>query len=83
MEKINWSELFEQRKMVARRFGKIWQVPIARRYYDVLRKLGREPLRLLEIGAGDRGLENKMVKYWGKFHYKSCITPARYIALYL
>lgn len=78
MGNINWSELFEQRKVVARRFGKIWQIPIARRYYDVLRKLGYESVTVLEIGAGDRGLKNKMMKYWGEFDYKSCDIDQRH-----
>jgi len=72
MNNIDWSQLFEQRKKVARRFGEIWQIPIARRYSDVLSKLGRESVTLLEIGAGKRGLKNKMTGYWGQFDYLSC-----------
>ena len=78
MNHIDWSQLFEQRKMIASRFGNIWKIPIARRYYDVLRKLGRESVTVLEIGAGDRGLEKKMAGYWGQFDYRSCDIDTRY-----
>ncbi len=72
MSNINWSQLFAQRKSVAKQFGEIWQIPIARRYYNVLRTHGRSAVSLLEIGAGDRGLKSKMAKYWGQYHYRSC-----------
>ena len=72
MSTIDWSRLYEQRRNVAKRFGTIWQVPIARRYHEVLRTLGQEFVSVLEIGAGDRRLKNKMESYWGHFKYSSC-----------
>ena len=47
-------------------------MPVARRYHNVLGQLGGKDVRLLEIGAGDRGLKIKMGKVWGQFDYKSC-----------
>jgi Methyltransferase domain len=78
MSSIDWSQLFEQRKIIAGRFGDIWQVPIARRYHDVLRKLGSESARVLEIGAGSRRLKSKMTGYWGQFEYRSCDIDTRF-----
>ena len=64
--------------MIASRFGEIWKIPIARRYYDVLRKLGGESVTVLEIGAGDRRLKKKMAGYWGEFDYRSCDIDTRH-----
>lgn len=64
--------------MIASRFGDIWKIPIARRYYDVLRKLGGESVTVLEIGAGDRRLKKKMAGYWGEFDYRSCDIDTRH-----
>ncbi len=75
---IDWSKQYEHRKFIARKFGTIWQIPIARRYYNVLSKLGNQSTRILEIGAGDRGLEKKMARYWGQFSYKSCDIDQRH-----
>ena len=78
MSQIDWSQLFAQRKAVATEFGEIWDIPVARRYHNVLGKLGRKDIRLLEIGAGDRGLKVKMAKVWGQFDYKSCDVDATF-----
>ena len=58
--------------------GGIWKRPIARRYYDVLRKVGGESVTGLEIGAGDRRLKKKMAGYWGEFDYRSCDIDTRH-----
>jgi hypothetical protein len=78
VSQIDWSKLFAQRKLIARKFGEIWDVPIARRYHNVLSELGAENICLLEIGAGDRGLKAKMAKSWGQFEYKSCDVDSSY-----
>ncbi len=75
---IDWSKQYEHRKFIARKFGTIWQIPVARRYYNVLSRLGSQSTRMLEVGAGDRSLEKKMTGYWGQFSYKSCDIDKRY-----
>ncbi len=76
MSNLDWSLLFEQRRAVAKRFGEIWDIPVARRYYNVLAGFGKPSVRLLEIGAGDRGLKKKMSQYWGDYVYQSCDIDA-------
>jgi SAM-dependent methyltransferase len=75
---IDWSQLYESRKSIAKSFGEIWQIPIARRYYNVLRTLGGGSTSLLEVGAGDRGLKPKMEAYWGPYEYTSCDIDSQY-----
>ena len=72
MSTIDWSRLFEQRQKIAKRFGSIWRIPVARRYHEVLSRLGKESVTVLEIGAGDGRLKHKMANYWGQFNYSSC-----------
>lgn len=75
---INWSELYQHRRTIAGRFGNIWDLPLARRYNNVLEALGRGGTSLLEIGAGDRALQDKMTAAWGSFEYRSCDIDDRY-----
>ncbi|MFP6805935.1 MAG: methyltransferase domain-containing protein [Pseudomonadales bacterium] len=70
--------MYQQRKAVAKKFGTIWHISIARRYYNVLSGLGRESVKLLEVGAGDQSLQAKMASYWGTYSYKSCDIDTQY-----
>jgi len=72
MAELDWSTLYAARRDIAKRFGDIWSLPLARRYYNVLSELGGEGTRLLEIGAGDRALREKMRGYWADYVYSSC-----------
>jgi|DEB0MinimDraft_6_1074348.scaffolds.fasta_scaffold62309_2 SAM-dependent methyltransferase len=75
---IDWQQLYRCRQSVADQFGDIWSVPVARRYHQVLAKHGRGGIRLLEVGAGDRALKDKMQGYWGDFSYRSCDIDPTY-----
>ena len=75
---IDWQQLYRKRQSVADRFGDIWQLPIEKRYHQVLAKEGSQSVELLEVGAGDRGLETKMKGYWGDFEYRSCDIDPTY-----
>ena len=72
MSDLDWSRIYGQRQAVADRFGKVWDLPLARRYYNVLAGVGRQGCRLLELGAGDRALQAKMRGFWQSFDYQSC-----------
>lgn len=69
---IDWQRLYRERQAIADRFGDIWQVPVRKRYHQVLATTGRTGIDLLEVGAGDRGLSGKMQGYWGDYQYRSC-----------
>lgn len=72
MEKINWSELFQKRSNAKKQFGELWQLPIAPRYHSILDQELSNHQSLLEIGAGDRGLKEKLQKMGYQLNYKSC-----------
>jgi SAM-dependent methyltransferase len=68
LAEINWSGLYEARRSIVSRFGEIWDLPVDRRYSDVLLRGVKPGMRVLEIGAGDRTLINKLPAV----DYKSC-----------
>ena len=72
MAVLDWSKLYNHRKKIADRFGTLWKLPLKKRYFSVLAPLGGSNSRLLEIGAGERGLKSKLANVWGKYDYKSC-----------
>jgi predicted N-acyltransferase len=59
---IDWSQLYERRKTIAKNFGEIWQIPIARRYYKVLRTLRGDSVSLLEVTAIYRLYHDSILK---------------------
>jgi SAM-dependent methyltransferase len=71
MADVNWSELYQQRKHIASRFGDIWAQPIEKRYSSVLARLAGPYMSVLEVGAGDRSLLEKLKGHEG-LTYQSC-----------
>ncbi len=71
MSTVDWSQLFKNRSEVNRCFDSIWKLPIAPRYSDVLLNADISPTALLEVGAGDRGLQKKVAGRWPECHYLS------------
>lgn len=71
MTAISWSDLIRHRKSIKRRFGEIWDLPLAKRYHSILLAHVRDGSRVLEIGAGARGLKDKLEKKFSGIGYKS------------
>ena len=69
---IDWQNLYHHRRAIAKQFGDIWDLPVARRYHQVVANEGRSGFSVLEVGAGDRGFEQKLKDYWGEVGYCSC-----------
>ena len=62
----DWSNLYQHRRAVAERYpAGIWSVPLEKRYHTVLDRLGRRGMRVLEIGAGARALQQRLQARWG------------------
>lgn len=55
-----WSLFFEQQKTVRKRFGPIWAVPIRKRHTSILLERLKPGISVLEIGAYDRNILNKI-----------------------
>lgn len=68
---IPWSQLYQARREVQKRYKRIWDVPIAKRYNRVLFDYGQDGASVLEIGAGDRGLGKRISETWPNATYKS------------
>jgi len=71
MKKINWSELFQKRNDAKKQFGDLWKLPIAPRYHVILDRELDKQQSLLEVGAGARGLKDKLSKMGHQIRYKS------------
>jgi SAM-dependent methyltransferase len=68
---ISWSCLYQARRAVARRFGRIWRLPLRRRWSDVLMQYTDQSMSLLEIGAGERRVADLLNARKKKVHYHS------------
>lgn len=51
---ISWSCLYLARRAIAQRFGRIWRLPVRRRWSEVLLEYTDHDMSVLEIGAGER-----------------------------
>ncbi len=67
----SWSELFEKRKKIKALYPEIWDISLIKKEMDLLRRLIRDGIRILEIGAGDRRYEEKIKKIAPGVQYKS------------
>ncbi len=56
----SWSQQYRRRREIAARFGGIFSVPIERRVRDVLLEHVADGASVLEIGAGDRSMGDKL-----------------------
>lgn len=74
--KMNWQQLYQERRNIAARFGDIWSLPLATRYHRVVAGEGSAGTSVLEVGAGDRSFQNKLRGYWGELSYVSCDIDA-------
>jgi 2-polyprenyl-3-methyl-5-hydroxy-6-metoxy-1,4-benzoquinol methylase len=70
-DNVPWSSLYEARCEIQQRYKSIWDVPITKRYSKVFFDLGSDGVSVLEIGAGTKGLAQKIAKVWPNATYKS------------
>ncbi|MBX7166356.1 MAG: methyltransferase domain-containing protein [Pirellulales bacterium] len=69
---VSWSKLYAARRAAADRFGaNIFALPIVRRVLDVVQAGCNPRTRMLEIGAGDRGLVQKLASRGISVQYES------------
>jgi predicted SAM-dependent methyltransferase len=73
MENIptEWSMLFSYRRRIHDRYREIWDVPLIKNRSHLLKKILRDGARLLDIGAGARGLKADIDAMHIKHTYKS------------
>ena len=74
---MNWSELYRHRKEAEARFGKIFDLPLAKRVRDVLAEHVPDGAAVLEVGAGDRGMGQQLRRLRpGVVYHSMDIDPA-------
>ena len=74
---IDWSFLYQNRKDVQKRFGKIWDLPLRKRHHQIIEEYVGDNLCWLEIGAGSRNLKEEIEKGGNDVSYKSYDIDSR------
>jgi 2-polyprenyl-3-methyl-5-hydroxy-6-metoxy-1,4-benzoquinol methylase len=72
----SWSQLYQHRRQVARRFGRIYDLPLARRVRQVLLEQVSPRAAVLEVGAGDRHMREHLAAVAGVTYESMDIDPA-------
>jgi len=68
---ISWSAIYAARRGAQAKFGRVFQLPIARRVREVLATCITADARVLEIGAGDRHLAQWLARTKPHVSYRS------------
>lgn len=68
---LDWSQIIYHRDQIHERFPKIWDIPLIKRRFTLVDKNLRSGMRLLDVGAGERGMEPKIKKRHSGVIYKS------------
>jgi SAM-dependent methyltransferase len=68
---VNWSQIIHYRDQIHGRYRKIWNIPLIKRRFSLVDKNLRSGMCILDVGAGQRGMEEKIVKKHDGVIYKS------------
>ncbi len=72
----SWSSQYARRRAVSQRFGDIFQVPLAKRPYNVLLGCLSNDVDVLEVGAGDRRMKERLQSRFPGLRYESMDVDA-------
>jgi SAM-dependent methyltransferase len=70
-EAISWSQLFDYRSRIHQRYPDIWDLKILRKRFPLMLKTIRDGERVLDIGASNRNLEERLNRHFPNLIYKS------------
>jgi len=70
-EETSWSWLFEYRSSVHKRYSRLWDLRIVRKRVPFILKYLREGESVLEVGAFNRDLADRIKKHCPQVRYKS------------
>jgi 2-polyprenyl-3-methyl-5-hydroxy-6-metoxy-1,4-benzoquinol methylase len=70
-EEISWSKLFEYRNMIHERYPDIWDLKILRKRFPLMLKTIQDGEKVLDIGASNRNLQERLKRHYPKLIYKS------------
>jgi hypothetical protein len=68
---IDWSQIIHYRDQIHERYRKIWDIPLIKRRFTLIDRHISPGMCLLDVGAGERGMEGKIVKKHDGVIYKS------------
>jgi hypothetical protein len=66
-----WSKLFQYRDRIHRQYREIWDVPLIKRRSEVLKSAIKDGDRLLDVGAGMKGVKEELAKLGIQVSYRS------------
>ena len=72
----SWSQQYARRRSISRRFGDIFELPLAKRPYRVLLGCLANDTDVLEVGAGDRRMKKRMQARFRGLRYESMDVDA-------
>lgn len=70
-EATSWSQLFENRGKVHQRYPDIWDLKILRKRFPLMVRSIRDGEKVLDIGASNRNLQERLKRHFPNLVYKS------------
>jgi SAM-dependent methyltransferase len=70
-KEISWSKLFEYRSQVHQMYRDIWDIKILRKRFPLMVKTIQDGEKVLDIGASNRNLQDRLRRHFPKLIYKS------------
>jgi SAM-dependent methyltransferase len=70
-KEISWSKLFDYRDQIHGRYPEIWDLKILRKRFPLMMKNIRNGEKILDIGASNRNLEERLKRHYPNLIYKS------------
>jgi SAM-dependent methyltransferase len=68
---VSWSKLFTYRDQIHGRYPEIWDLKILRKRFPLMLENIRDGEKILDIGASNRNLEERLKRYYPNLIYKS------------
>jgi 2-polyprenyl-3-methyl-5-hydroxy-6-metoxy-1,4-benzoquinol methylase len=70
-EKISWSKLFDYRDHIHGMYRDIWDIRILRKRFPLMVKTIQDGEKVLDIGASNRNLQDRLKRHFPRLIYKS------------
>ncbi len=71
VEGISWSRLFGHRDEIHNRYPEIWDLKILRKRFPLMLRTIRDDEKVLDIGASNRNLQERLNRHYPNLVYKS------------
>lgn len=68
---ISWNRLFQYRDQIHQRYPEIWDLKILRKRFPLMLEILRDGEKVLDIGASNRNLQERLKRHLPKLVYKS------------